>query len=216
MALGAGSVADRENTVSVGTGTARRQITNVADGTQDYDAVNVGQLNAQISTVTTAIADNTTDIGTNSGAIALLQAGISGDGERFVDVERTVAEQQTRIQNMETSLSTTIDAVSLLNSDFETLELRVDTLQIQLGETRDQVRTNTSGIAIANALSGATWLQSNEDFAVTGSWGYFDGEGALAFSAAARVDHNWSASWALGIAPEGGQVGARAGVRFGW
>lgn len=149
-------------------------------------------------------------------AIALLQAGVSGDGQRFNDVENTVAEQQLRIQNMETSLSSTMDAVSLLNSDFETLELRVDTLQIQLAETRDQVRTNTSGIAIANALSGATWLQSNEDFAVTGSWGYFDGEGALAFSAAARMDHNWSASWALGIAPEGGQVGARAGVRFGW
>ncbi|WP_322067677.1 YadA-like family protein [Burkholderia cenocepacia] len=44
VALGANSVADRDNTVSVGTGTRQRQIVNVAAGTQDTDAVNVGQL----------------------------------------------------------------------------------------------------------------------------------------------------------------------------
>ena len=216
VALGAGSLANRENTVSVGTSTSRRQITNVADGTQDNDAVNVGQLNAQISTVTTAIADNATDIGSNSGAIALLQAGVAGDGERFADVESTVAEQQTRIQNMETSLSSTIDAVSLLNSDFEPLELRVDSLQMALGETNDQVKSNVAGIAIANAMAGSTWLQSNETVAVTGNWGYYDGETALAFAMAARADHNLSMNWAVGLSPKEGTVGARAGVRLGW
>ncbi|WP_422613930.1 YadA-like family protein [Burkholderia cenocepacia] len=44
VALGANSVADRDNTVSVGSGTRQRQIVNVAAGTQDTDAVNVGQL----------------------------------------------------------------------------------------------------------------------------------------------------------------------------
>ena len=48
VALGNYSIADRENTVSVGSQKAnyRRQIVNVADGTEDYDAVNVRQLNA--------------------------------------------------------------------------------------------------------------------------------------------------------------------------
>ncbi|RAP59170.1 YadA family autotransporter adhesin [Oleiagrimonas sp. MCCC 1A03011] len=46
VALGAGSVADRDNTVSVGADGNERQITHVAAGTEDTDAVNVAQLQA--------------------------------------------------------------------------------------------------------------------------------------------------------------------------
>uniref|UniRef100_UPI00262E75E8 YadA family autotransporter adhesin n=1 Tax=Paraburkholderia sp. TaxID=1926495 RepID=UPI00262E75E8 len=46
VALGSNSVADRANTVSVGAAGAERQITNVAAGTADTDAVNVAQLKA--------------------------------------------------------------------------------------------------------------------------------------------------------------------------
>lgn len=45
VALGNGAVADRANTVSVGAAGSERQITHVAAGTQDTDAVNVAQLN---------------------------------------------------------------------------------------------------------------------------------------------------------------------------
>ncbi|GJH27309.1 YadA family autotransporter adhesin [Caballeronia novacaledonica] len=45
VALGANSVADRANTVSVGSAGNERQITNVANGEQQTDAVNVRQLN---------------------------------------------------------------------------------------------------------------------------------------------------------------------------
>ncbi|OLL28252.1 hypothetical protein BTH42_28705 [Burkholderia sp. SRS-W-2-2016] len=44
VALGNGSVADRDNTVSVGSATQQRQVTNVANGTEAKDAVNVSQL----------------------------------------------------------------------------------------------------------------------------------------------------------------------------
>ncbi|BDC41983.1 hypothetical protein PTKU15_52800 [Paraburkholderia terrae] len=44
VALGANSVADRANTVSVGSAGSRRQIVNVAAGIQPTDAVNVSQL----------------------------------------------------------------------------------------------------------------------------------------------------------------------------
>ncbi|HHE9411870.1 TPA: YadA family autotransporter adhesin, partial [Haemophilus influenzae] len=54
VALGASSLANRPNTVSVGDGNYNlyRQITNVADGTQENDAVNVRQLNAQAQRLT--------------------------------------------------------------------------------------------------------------------------------------------------------------------
>ncbi|WP_414016776.1 YadA-like family protein [Burkholderia cepacia] len=57
VALGLGTVADRANTVSVGAGvpnidgnTFTRQIVNVAAGTEDNDAVNLGQMKTALST----------------------------------------------------------------------------------------------------------------------------------------------------------------------
>ncbi|WP_249177931.1 YadA-like family protein [Burkholderia cenocepacia] len=50
VALGAGSVTNRDNTVSVGSAGQQRQITNVAAGTQNTDAVNLGQMNTALST----------------------------------------------------------------------------------------------------------------------------------------------------------------------
>ena len=47
MALGAGSIADQDNTVSVGAAGSERRVTNVAAGTGATDAVNLTQLNAE-------------------------------------------------------------------------------------------------------------------------------------------------------------------------
>ncbi|PWC19275.1 cell surface protein, partial [Brenneria roseae subsp. roseae] len=49
LALGANSLADRDNSVSVGSAGNERQITNVAAGTSDTDAVNLAQLNSSVS-----------------------------------------------------------------------------------------------------------------------------------------------------------------------
>ncbi|MBJ9590912.1 YadA-like family protein [Burkholderia seminalis] len=49
VALGANSVGDRNNAVSVGSTSLQRQIVNVAAGTQNTDAVNVGQMNTALS-----------------------------------------------------------------------------------------------------------------------------------------------------------------------
>ena len=44
VALGTSAVADRDYTVSIGNGTMRRQLVNLAAGTEDTDAVNLSQL----------------------------------------------------------------------------------------------------------------------------------------------------------------------------
>lgn len=49
VALGANSVADRANSVSVGSAGNERQVTNIADASQDMDAVNLRQLNASFA-----------------------------------------------------------------------------------------------------------------------------------------------------------------------
>jgi hypothetical protein len=53
VALGSNSVADRTNTVSVGNDLTNRQITHLAAGTADTDAVNVGQLNTTVQNAIT-------------------------------------------------------------------------------------------------------------------------------------------------------------------
>ncbi|SEI25099.1 Head domain of trimeric autotransporter adhesin [Paraburkholderia hospita] len=53
VALGSNSVADRANTVSVGNDLTNRQITHLAAGTADTDAVNVGQLNTTVQNAIT-------------------------------------------------------------------------------------------------------------------------------------------------------------------
>ncbi|KVK97739.1 YadA-like family protein [Burkholderia cepacia] len=52
VAVGQGSVADRDNSFSVGAKGSERQVTNVAAGTAPTDAVNVQQLNDNLSTAT--------------------------------------------------------------------------------------------------------------------------------------------------------------------
>nr|WP_227852826.1 YadA-like family protein [Klebsiella oxytoca] len=57
VALGSGSVADRDNTVSVGSAGNERQVTNVAAGTEDTDAVNVAQLKDATGSITNNVSN---------------------------------------------------------------------------------------------------------------------------------------------------------------
>ncbi|WP_321968372.1 ESPR-type extended signal peptide-containing protein [Burkholderia cepacia] len=74
VALGYGTVADRDNTVSVGAGVPNidgnkftRQIVNVAAGTEDNDAVNVGQMKTALST---KVDDTYVQIDTSNSTVA--------------------------------------------------------------------------------------------------------------------------------------------------
>jgi autotransporter adhesin len=223
VALGAASVADRANSVSVGSAGNERQITNVAAGEAATDAVNVAQLDSRIATVDTSIAVNSADI-------ELLRAGVAGDGERFLELEAqaqdntetlatvsgTVSENQARIARNSEGITANANAISTLNTNFEQLDLRVDALTNHIRRVNNEIDENTAGIAIANALAGSTWLQSNERVAFSANGGYYDGNSAVAFSGAARLSNRFSANLAVGTVPTRGDLGARAGVRFGF
>ena len=72
VALGNGSAASRENTVSVGSSGNERQITNVAAGTEDTDAVNYGQLEdvAEMASAAQTEAEKHTTMTVNGGTVA--------------------------------------------------------------------------------------------------------------------------------------------------
>ncbi|KRG70270.1 hypothetical protein ABB27_04910 [Stenotrophomonas terrae] len=75
VALGAGSVANRANTVSVGAAGAERQISNVGDGSEATDAVNLRQL--QASQQGTVRYDQNTDGSTNYSSVTMGRPGTS-------------------------------------------------------------------------------------------------------------------------------------------
>jgi autotransporter adhesin len=70
VAIGQGSTNDRANTVSVGSSTNQRQITNVAQGTQAHDAVNLQQSQAgDAATLAAANAFTTNAVGDLSARV---------------------------------------------------------------------------------------------------------------------------------------------------
>lgn len=72
------------------------------------------------------------------------------------------------------------------------------------------------GIAVGIAMSSPVWLEPTENFAVSGSWGQYEGESAFAISGIARIQGSLSATGAVGISDDGRKVGSRIGVRYGW
>lgn len=204
----------------------------------------INQNTNTLQTVQTTLAARAEQTELNTASIALLNSGVQGDGGRFIELEEEVADQSVRVAAAETAIATNSEtittvmatasqnqdriarteqsiydnaaAIGLLQTDFEQLGLNLDNVSQQLALTQDRVDANTAGIAIANALSGSSWLQSNESTAFTANIGYYEGSTALAFSGAQRLNKNFSANVAIGLVPERGDIGARAGVRLGW
>ncbi|MHA7901194.1 MAG: YadA-like family protein [Henriciella sp.] len=154
-----------------------------------------GSTFAAISTNSAAITTNSAAISTNSASISTNRASISSNTSRIGANEGNIAQ---------------------LNSQFQNLGFRMDGLAQIVSVNTEEIQENKAGIAIANAMAGASWLQANETHAVTGNWGYYADTNAFAFTATQRLDKNWSVNGGIGFSPDEGEVGARAGFRLGW
>nr|WP_249201118.1 YadA-like family protein [Burkholderia cenocepacia] len=118
VALGSSSITDRNNSVSVGSSTLRRQITNVAAGTQDTDVVNVGQMNAGLSTTNASIAATNTALSTTNASLSTTNA----------------------------TLSTTNSSLSTTNTLLSTANSQIASLQGDMTAAKTGISTNTSDI----------------------------------------------------------------------
>jgi hypothetical protein len=83
------------------------------------------------------------------------------------------------------------------------------------GEIFRRLDENTEGVALALAMDAPTLLPG-ENFALTGNWGTFEGENAVAFSGTLRIANNISLNGGVGFGASSGNVGRRAGLRIGW
>jgi hypothetical protein len=73
-----------------------------------------------------------------------------------------------------------------------------------------------AGIALGIAMSGPIWLEPKETFALSGSWGHFEGHDAAALTGVMRIDGALSVNGSLGLTEGGQRWGSRLGVRYGW
>jgi trimeric autotransporter adhesin len=68
---------------------------------------------------------------------------------------------------------------------------------------------------MSNAMAGSTWLEPQEDWAVSVNAGDYNGFNAFAVTGALRVDSHISVNAGVGFSEDGREWGGRVGVRIG-
>ncbi|GAB3051981.1 hypothetical protein GCM10027214_13420 [Stenotrophomonas tumulicola] len=168
VALGAGSVANRANTVSVGSAGAERQIANVADGSEDTDAVNVRQL--QASQQGTLRYDSNTNGTTNYNSVTLGQAGSGPTQVRNV-AAGTAGTDAVNVNQLQAGMSQTLDWSKAYTDQ------RIDSFDRNLRKV-----DNRASAGVASAMAVASLPQPSEAGRSMASFaaGSFNGESGMA------------------------------------
>ncbi|WP_165418341.1 YadA-like family protein [Dyella amyloliquefaciens] len=207
VALGAGSVADRANTVSVGSAGNERQITNVAAGTASTDAVNVGQMQANITSSQqgTVRYDTTTDGNVNYSSITL------GNGNTG-----------TTIHNVANGVATS-DAVNMgqLNSGVQQAEnwasaytdQRVNQLS---GQIQDVGHRSDAGVAAGMAMAGLPQPYEAGRSMAAVAVGSFRGESSIAIGVSTISQGGRWIYKLSGSADTRGDAGVSVGAGMQW
>ena len=147
MALGAGSVANRANTVSVGAAGAERQVVNVADGSQATDAVNVRQL--QASQQGTIRYDTTVNGATNYNSVTL---GSTSSGPTVRNVAAgTAGTDAVNVDQLKSGMAQTLDWSKAYTDE------RMGGFERDLRKT-----DNRASVGIASAMATAALPQPSE------------------------------------------------------
>ncbi|MBR7983205.1 YadA-like family protein [Burkholderia cenocepacia] len=121
VAIGYGAVADRDFTVSVGSTTQQRQITNMAAGTNDTDAVNVGQMNAGLSTTNASIAATNTALSTTNASLSTTNATLSTTNSSLSTTNATLSTANSQIASLQGDMTAAKTGISTNTSDITKL-----------------------------------------------------------------------------------------------
>ncbi|WP_321530685.1 YadA-like family protein [uncultured Desulfuromonas sp.] len=186
IALGKDSVADEANTVSVGSSDNQRRITNIADGENDGDAVNVSQLNpvkSAVSSNSTAIAD---EAETRAAADEAQQEAIDNNS-------------QTLARNIQ-DISDNRSAIVENRRDIKRLSKDVD--------------INRAGIAAVAAMAAIPGPVPGKRNSFGIGYGTFKGEDALALGFKADLTQNLRMTTAVSHSRH--DMAANVGLGWSW
>ncbi|MBR8041860.1 YadA-like family protein [Burkholderia cenocepacia] len=163
VALGYGSVADRANTVSVGAAipngdgrTITRQIVNVAAGTEDNDAVNVGQMNAGLSTTNASIAATNSALSTTNASLSTTNATLSTTNSSLSTTNATLSTTNSQLASLQGDMTAAQTGISTNTSDITKLGDKLSELSsgtiglVQQADPGDDITVgaNTDGNAV--------------------------------------------------------------------
>lgn len=157
VALGAGSVADRANAVSVGSVRAERQIINVKAGVEDTDAVNVSQLK---------------DVKAEAGKHTTLVAGDN------VQVKEEKTDNGLKYTVSATDTTYTAGNGIAINGDNNAISVKLKAGEGNLVVDKDGLALNKDLQDIASISNGSVKLALDS---ATGTAGLINGKGASVF-----------------------------------
>jgi hypothetical protein len=101
-------------------------------------------------------------------------------------------------------------------SDINAINSQLGVINTRLNDLDSRTTKALNGVAMAFAAAGVPWLQQNERVAVSANYGGFQGTNAVALNAAVRLADHWQAEGGIAYGANGGGVGGRAGLRWGW
>ncbi|MCA7921090.1 YadA-like family protein [Burkholderia cenocepacia] len=139
--------------VNFASNTSNRRLTGVADGMLDSDAVNVGQMNAGLSTTNAAITSLDGRVTTNEGAITAIDGRVTNNetaitdlGSRMTSSETAITSLDGRVANTETSI-TNLDGRTTANEGAITsIDNRVTVNEGAITKLADQIGSGTLGL----------------------------------------------------------------------
>lgn len=211
-------MADRANTVSVGSAGNERAITNVAAGTAGTDAVNVNQLNqvaaagaAALTTANAAVAQNVVQ----DGRIAAVETVNTVQDTRIAGVESvntTQGNQISAIQTLNTAQSTQL---TQLQSGQAALQSMIDNQAAQISDLSLGQHQSVGGIASAMALGGMM-IVPNVTTSINFNLATYRGEQGFAFGIVRRVAPTVYVSGGVAGSTVRGSTGGRVGMAFGF
>ncbi len=111
----------------------------------------------------------------------------------------------------------TTDASGNLAPDGGALQGQVNTNTSNIAKNASDIDTNTEGVAMSMPMASAIpELYSGETFAISGSWGTFEGENGLAFGGRMRLTDRFSLAGGVSAGLDNGSVGGTVSGRIGW
>nr|WP_310399729.1 YadA-like family protein [Paraburkholderia graminis] len=177
VALGSNSVADRANTVSVGSAGNERQITNVAAGTADTDAVNVAQLKASgiinpNGTTNAAVTyDHNADGTTNYSSITMGNGAAGGTTIHNV-AAGTSGDDAVNVDQMNSAISTVTNIAHAANNPMFAADGNRDTeAAVASGTHSTAMGANASATAANSVALGANSVADRANSVSVGAAG---------------------------------------------
>lgn len=199
------------------------EVPDIIDVTGPVDVADiVGSLNRQA----VAVAANATGIANANVNIGVLQGNDGQQELRLDDHERRITQVTNVVAGQQVVLNDHERRIARNTSDIERHEAAIGDLQSQMasgfadidGELRHQSRRidkATEGVAMAIAMKSPA-VPEDKNFALSGSFGAFDGQTALAFAGGIRATEALQFDAGVAVGLDRGSVGGRAGATLAW